>query len=137
VLLARLITRNNGRPLPKQVSNYRQVYIHSKLMVIDDSFITLGSANMNVRSMSGDSEINMTTDDAVKAAELRKRVWGQHAGGFGDCNGGDGSETAIANAFKDWQQLMLKNEENVTANAPITGFLIPFRDLREVTFRHG
>ncbi|WP_211462795.1 phospholipase D-like domain-containing protein, partial [Collimonas silvisoli] len=137
VLLARLITRNNGRPLPKQVSNYRQVYIHSKLMVIDDSFITLGSANMNLRSMAGDSEINMTTDDAAKAAELRKRVWGQHAGGVRNADGGDGSETAIANAFKDWKDLMDRNKDNVTANAPITGFLIPFRDLREVTFRHG
>ncbi|AMO99099.1 phospholipase D family protein [Collimonas arenae] len=84
VLIGRLITHNKGRPLPKQVSNYRQIYIHSKLMIIDDSFITLGSANMNLRSMAGDSEINMVTDDAAKAAELRRRVWGSIQGDLGN-----------------------------------------------------
>ena len=35
------------------------VYIHSKLMIVDDKFAILGSANVNDRSMNGgrDSEI--------------------------------------------------------------------------------
>lgn len=41
----------------------REIYIHSKLLLIDDTFFTLGSANMNVRSMVSDSEINIATVD--------------------------------------------------------------------------
>ena len=44
------------------------VYVHSKLMIVDDSVVILGSANINDRSMNGnrDSElavvINQPTD---------------------------------------------------------------------------
>jgi phospholipase D1/2 len=36
------------------------VYIHSKLMIVDDVFFTMGSANLANRSMTVDSEINAT-----------------------------------------------------------------------------
>ncbi|WP_199226057.1 phospholipase D-like domain-containing protein, partial [Chromobacterium sp. Panama] len=35
------------------------VYIHSKLMIINDVFMTQGSANINTRSMRVDSELNI------------------------------------------------------------------------------
>jgi phospholipase D1/2 len=42
------------------------VYIHSKLMIVDDTTVIIGSANINDRSMLGfnDSEIAMQVDDA-------------------------------------------------------------------------
>jgi phospholipase D1/2 len=41
------------------------VYVHSKLMIIDDKTVIMGSANINDRSMSGssDSEIAMVIED--------------------------------------------------------------------------
>jgi phosphatidylserine/phosphatidylglycerophosphate/cardiolipin synthase-like enzyme len=36
------------------------VYIHAKLMIVDDVFFTMGSANLANRSMTVDSEINAT-----------------------------------------------------------------------------
>ncbi|MFZ6754755.1 hypothetical protein ACO0KY_15405 [Undibacterium sp. Dicai25W] len=79
----------------------------------------------------------MVTDDAREAAQLRQRVWEQHSGGFGGCNGGDGSQKAMAIAFHDWKQLMIDNEKAISKKEFMTGFLIPFRETREVTFRHG
>jgi phospholipase D1/2 len=35
-------------------------YIHSKIMVVDDRFLTIGSANASNRSMSLDTELNVT-----------------------------------------------------------------------------
>ncbi|TMW68755.1 hypothetical protein Poli38472_006223 [Pythium oligandrum] len=43
-----------------------EVYIHSKLMIVDDRSVIIGSANINERSMNGDrdSEIAVVIDDA-------------------------------------------------------------------------
>jgi len=55
------------------------VYIHAKLMIVDDVFFTMGSANLANRSMTVDSEINATWvaepgDHVVHAAIRRARV---------------------------------------------------------------
>jgi phosphatidylserine/phosphatidylglycerophosphate/cardiolipin synthase-like enzyme len=55
------------------------VYIHAKLMIVDDVFLTMGSANLANRSMVVDSEINATWvaqpgDAALHEAIRRVRV---------------------------------------------------------------
>ena len=50
--------------------DYREIYIHSKLLLVDDTFFTLGSGNMNLRSMAADSEINVATVDPDRAADF-------------------------------------------------------------------
>jgi phosphatidylserine/phosphatidylglycerophosphate/cardiolipin synthase-like enzyme len=54
--------------------------VHAKLVLIDDAFACIGSANMFSRSMSGvDSELSAavsTTTSLVR--DLRTRVWSEH-----------------------------------------------------------
>jgi phospholipase D1/2 len=63
------------------------VYIHAKLMVVDDVFFTMGSANLANRSMTVDSEINATWvaqpgDGELRAAirKVRVRLLLEHLG---------------------------------------------------------
>jgi phospholipase D1/2 len=63
------------------------VYIHSKLMIVDDLVLTIGSANLNNRSMSLDSEVNVAWsareqgDEVARAiAGLRARLLTEHIG---------------------------------------------------------
>lgn len=61
------------------------VMVHSKLMIVDDSFLTVGSANLNRRSMRFDTEANLAlvgdTDDRRRTiAGLRHRLLGEHLG---------------------------------------------------------
>lgn len=114
---------------------YREIYIHSKLMLVDDIFITLGSANLNQRSMAGDSELNLATTDAVHARALRERIWSQLSGG--KVTGGDGGRAAIAKSFGDWTNLMKLNRSAKQRGFKMTGFLLPLHDDRSSTIRLG
>ncbi|MCW1248163.1 phospholipase, partial [Pseudomonas sp. SAICEU22] len=51
------------------------VYIHSKLMIINDVFTTHGSANINTRSMQVDSELNIAHEWMSVTQALRRRLW--------------------------------------------------------------
>lgn len=65
-----------------------QVFIHSKLMVVDDRFLTIGSANANNRSMGLDTELNLAWeargaghgDLAASIKRLRVDLLAEHTG---------------------------------------------------------
>ena len=58
----------------------KATYIHSKLMIVDDRFLTVGSANFTNRSLGVDSEINVSweappgRDRRVEVAIRRARI---------------------------------------------------------------
>ena len=54
------------------------IYVHSKLTIIDDLWLTLGSANTTNRSMKLDSEINICTVDQEFVRSFRKELWAEH-----------------------------------------------------------
>lgn len=120
---------------------YREIYIHSKLMLVDDIFMTLGSANLNQRSMAVDSEINIATVDRRVARDLRKRVWRMLSGGLVD--GGGGTKGEIVDAYRKWGNLMKSNRTKKLAKQggaklqKMTGFLLPLEDGRSSTMRLG
>lgn len=118
---------------------YREVYIHSKLMIIDDAFFTLGSANLNLRSFAGDSEINIATDSRAKAADLRRRVWSQHRGELKDMDGGVSAvdEKVLKKAFELWELEANENFNNKKYGDALSCSLVKFFDERTSTVRFG
>src|SRR5436305_14455276 len=56
----------------------RPVYVHSKAAVIDDTWVTVGSANLNEHSLFNDTEVNVVVRDPALARELRLRLWEEH-----------------------------------------------------------
>ncbi len=53
-------------------------YIHAKVAVIDDRWLTVGSANLNAHSLLNDTEMNVVSDDAALARDTRLRLWAEH-----------------------------------------------------------
>jgi phosphatidylserine/phosphatidylglycerophosphate/cardiolipin synthase-like enzyme len=45
------------------------IYVHSKILIVDDEILRVGSANMNNRSMGLDSECDLTIDTSLNDAE--------------------------------------------------------------------
>ncbi|MDB4974599.1 MAG: hypothetical protein JWN48_2940 [Myxococcaceae bacterium] len=65
----------------------RATYIHSKLMIVDDRFLTVGSANLTNRSMAVDTELNVSveadSDDEPLARSIRhvrENLLAEHTG---------------------------------------------------------
>jgi phosphatidylserine/phosphatidylglycerophosphate/cardiolipin synthase-like enzyme len=61
------------------------IYVHAKLMIVDDRILRIGSANLNNRSLGLDSECDMVLDCALPAnrasvgiAALRTRLLAEH-----------------------------------------------------------
>lgn len=62
-----------------------QINLHSKLMIVDDRFVRIGSANLNNRSMGYDTECDLamealTETHAAAIAGLRCRLLAEHLG---------------------------------------------------------
>jgi phosphatidylserine/phosphatidylglycerophosphate/cardiolipin synthase-like enzyme len=54
------------------------MYVHAKIGIVDDRWLTLGSANLNEHSFFNDTEMNIVTCDPAIARETRLRLWSEH-----------------------------------------------------------
>ncbi len=54
------------------------LYVHAKIGIVDDRWITIGSANLNEHSFFNDTEMNVTVCDETLARETRLRLWSEH-----------------------------------------------------------
>ena len=59
-------------------NNADVVYVHAKVGIIDDRWLTIGSANLNNHSLFNDSEVNIVTCDGNLAEATRHRLWAEH-----------------------------------------------------------
>jgi phosphatidylserine/phosphatidylglycerophosphate/cardiolipin synthase-like enzyme len=54
------------------------VYVHAKIGIVDDAWLTVGSANLNEHSLFNDTEMNVVTHDPTIARHTRLRLWAEH-----------------------------------------------------------
>ena len=54
------------------------VYVHAKVGIVDDRWLTVGSANLNAHSLLHDTEMNVVTHDETLARATRMRLWAEH-----------------------------------------------------------
>ena len=89
-----------------------EVYIHSKVTIIDDVFTFIGSANLNTRSMQVDTELGIITECSLIATDLRKALWALHTGNDELANPNDMHNYENAKkAFEQWQMLINDNKK--------------------------
>ncbi|WP_210651226.1 phospholipase D family protein [Nocardioides sp. SYSU D00065] len=58
------------------------VYVHAKVCVVDDEWLTIGSDNLNLRSWTHDSELTCAVVDPAGELprDLRTSLWAEHLG---------------------------------------------------------
>lgn len=109
---------------------WKEVYIHSKVSIIDDVFTVISSANLNTRSMQVDTELGIFTENGAVARKLRKDLWKLHTRDLNKANNAAGKFDNVANpeamndpniaknAFKRWGELIKINQDRIKEGKP-------------------
>jgi phosphatidylserine/phosphatidylglycerophosphate/cardiolipin synthase-like enzyme len=92
------------------------VYIHAKVGIVDDEWLTIGSGNLNNHSLFNDSEVNVVTCDPALALDTRLRLWAEHLELPRDQIDGDPAEV-MDNL---WQPIALDQLHRREAGQPMT-----------------
>ncbi|MGF6645733.1 phospholipase D-like domain-containing protein, partial [Paraburkholderia sp. GAS82] len=85
-------------------SAWTPVYVHSKIMIVDDVFLTHGSANINRRSMEVDSELNICHERMDVTQPLRRHLWNIHTKGLQGA-----VSDSIETAAQGWEYIISRN----------------------------
>jgi phosphatidylserine/phosphatidylglycerophosphate/cardiolipin synthase-like enzyme len=54
------------------------IYVHAKIAIVDDRWLTIGSANLNEHSLFNDTEMNVVANDPNLARSTRLQLWSEH-----------------------------------------------------------
>jgi phosphatidylserine/phosphatidylglycerophosphate/cardiolipin synthase-like enzyme len=111
----------SGAEQPRSTKDYEETYIHAKVAIVDDAAFTVGSANLNVRSMALDSELNLLSQAKDVAFDLRRKLFKQCTNNAGPAQFGDMEET-----FKKWLGLMQDNTKAMANGSPLSGQIANF-----------
>ncbi|MCR1837983.1 phosphatidylserine/phosphatidylglycerophosphate/cardiolipin synthase family protein [Rodentibacter caecimuris] len=106
---------------------WQEVYVHSKVTIIDDVFTVISSANLNTRSMEKDTELGIILEAGEVACDLRKRLWGLHTKQNAAANPeGMYNYNVAEDVFDVWGKLIRNN-----GLAKINGDVKPLYPLRQ------
>jgi phosphatidylserine/phosphatidylglycerophosphate/cardiolipin synthase-like enzyme len=104
----------------RSLSGHRdnRLYVHAKVGIVDDRWLTVGSANLNAHSLLNDTEMNVVTDDPDLARDTRLRLWSEHLGAD---IAGEEPHTVID---ERWRPIAFEQLERLRAGAPPTHRLL-------------
>lgn len=121
----------------------KQVYVHSKLLIVDDKWITIGSANMDKNGFRDSTEFNLGISSCGLAKELRVKLWSEHLGMHSeDTNLNE--LTDFSKGFYLWEKIASENGRRVANGTFIQGHVYYFnfkhmnfpRPFKEATDAH-
>ncbi|HEY2353802.1 MAG TPA: phospholipase D family protein [Gaiellaceae bacterium] len=94
----------------------KPVYVHAKIGIVDDRWLTIGSANLNEHSLFNDSEVNVVCAEPEIARTTRLRLWSEHLECSIDDVAGDPAELIDTR----WRPLAEEQLEHRRRGSPYT-----------------
>ena len=95
----------------------KQIYIHSKLMIVDDKWITMGSANTDRDGLEYSTEFDLGIASEDLSQRLRVKLWREHLK-TSDIDSSLPSEQRdlynFEEGFKAWEELAEENGKTWT-----------------------
>jgi phosphatidylserine/phosphatidylglycerophosphate/cardiolipin synthase-like enzyme len=97
------------------------LYVHAKVGIVDDRWLTVGSANLNAHSLLNDTEMNVVTDDSDLARDTRLRLWAEHLEVDIESIAGDEPHTVVD---ERWRPIAAEQLERLKSEAAPTHRLV-------------
>jgi len=99
-----------------------EIYVHAKVMIVDDVWAYIGAMNCNRRSMTYDAEIGIAVVDATIvdgvcqfARDLRVQLWSEHLDLMGV---EDLFLTDLLAGFREWDERADRPDVHATVHSP-------------------
>jgi phosphatidylserine/phosphatidylglycerophosphate/cardiolipin synthase-like enzyme len=107
----------------RSLSGHRddRLYVHAKVGIVDDRWLTVGSANLNAHSLLNDTEMNVVTDDPDLARRTRLRLWSEHLGVDPETIAGEDPCTVVD---ERWREIAFDQLDRLRSGAPPTHRLL-------------
>jgi phosphatidylserine/phosphatidylglycerophosphate/cardiolipin synthase-like enzyme len=113
-LLAATIRSRTGERIDR-------LYVHAKVGIVDDRWLTVGSANLNAHSLLNDTEMNVVADDPDLVRATRLRLWAEHLEVEVAAIADDEPHTVIDDR---WRPIAFEQLDRLRAQAPATHRLV-------------
>jgi len=116
--------------------NYPRGILHSKLILVDDEALSVGSANANPRDFFFDTEVNVMLDHAETVKSFRQRLWAHNLGVAPD----KVARWSVSQFFDRWSGVANFNRDRTSTPEKMVGEgVIPFEPLnvKDRRFRQG
>jgi len=97
-----------------------QVYVHAKVGIVDDEWLTVGSANLNEHSLFNDTEVNMVCRHPELVRATRLRLWAEHL----ELQPEQVSEDPAEIVDTRWEPIASEQLERQKAGQPLTHRLV-------------
>jgi phosphatidylserine/phosphatidylglycerophosphate/cardiolipin synthase-like enzyme len=97
------------------------LYVHAKVGIVDDRWLTVGSANLNAHSLLNDTEMNVVTDNEELARDTRLRLWAEHLEADIESIASEEPRTVVD---ERWQPIATEQLERLRSGAPPTHRLL-------------
>jgi phosphatidylserine/phosphatidylglycerophosphate/cardiolipin synthase-like enzyme len=97
------------------------LYVHAKVGIVDDRWLTVGSANLNAHSLMNDTEMNIVTDDSALVRATRLRLWAEHLQVDPETIAGEDPHTVIDDR---WRPTAVEQQRRLKAGATATHRLL-------------
>jgi phosphatidylserine/phosphatidylglycerophosphate/cardiolipin synthase-like enzyme len=123
ILACALYARSGSRADP--------VYVHAKVGIVDDRWLTLGSANLNEHSLFNDTEMNVVVHDPELARRTRLRLWSEHL----ECPPERIPADPIEAIDELWKPISKEQLERRAAGEPLTHRLVRLQHVSRRTSR--
>ncbi len=92
------------------------IYVHAKVGIVDDRWLTIGSANLNDHSLFNDTEMNVVVHDPALATNTRLRLWAEHL--ELPVSAVDGEPASVVDTL--WKPISKLQLEQLSAGRPLT-----------------
>ncbi len=109
----------------REIAPYRPIYVHAKLMIVDDALLQIGSANLWPPSYVRDTEMNAVVWDPALARATRERLWAEHLLG------------APADGLGRWRELARRHTRGDGGGAQLGARIVEIDPRRYYTFPDG